>query len=305
MSFDWTQRTAQPVLDLPFVEGVPSPEKAQLMNRWVLDNKDRYAGKLVKLYHGTDPSLLIEEEGLKPTSATRRRSYQSQSGYVYLANTPERAEVFGKLGNQGRCAVYEVIVLVKNLRADLDQLNNQRAAGRFGDIGNTVGESIIYGGGVRIKGALEAWQVRRMAQPEIVPPKWPSKEELLRLWFDNAPTVRSPYQLYGCPPMWETLRYGDLVLFTGPGKTQIRPAPFMPYQTVDGVSYQWQRNGGWVGQGCSDTFEHFEANGASQIELNHGSRTPVQLMPPMTADEFWAGQGGAVKRKPAASGMSM
>lgn len=167
--FDWSKRVSQPVLDLPFIEGVPSPEKAKAMQRWILDHKDRYANKLVKLYHGTDPSLPIEEEGLKPTSATRRRSYQSESGYVYLANTPERAENFGKLGNQGRCAVYEVVVPIRHLRADLDQLNNQRSTGRYGDLGDTVGESIVYGGGVRIKGGLEPWQVRRMEPHELAP----------------------------------------------------------------------------------------------------------------------------------------
>jgi hypothetical protein len=208
---------------------------------------------------------------------------------VYLANTPERAENFGKLGNQGRCAVYEVVVLVRTLRADLDQLNNLRSTGLHNDMGNTVGESIIYGGGVRVKGKIEPWQVRRMAPHELAPSptKWPCKEEILQLWFDNAPTFRSPYNLYGNPPMWETLRLGSLVLFTRASKTQVRPAPFMPYQEVDGIHYQWQRNGCWVGQGCSSTFEDFEEKGPAMIELNHISPSPAQPMPPMTAGEYW------------------
>jgi hypothetical protein len=278
-SIDWSKQTTNLIIDLPFIEGTPSPEKAQAINRWVLDNKNLNANKFVRFYHGTDPSLPIEDEGLKPTTAKRRRSYQSKSGFVYLANTPERAENFGLLGNRGRCVVYEVIVPVRSLRADLDQLNNQRATGRYGELGDSIGESVVYGGGVRIKGALEPWQVCKLTQEQLPRPTWPTQEELLRLWFDSAPTHRSPYGLYGYPPMWETLRHGDLVLYTRPAKTQDRPAPFMPYVEVDGLQYQWQRNGFWVGQGCSTTFDYFHKNGASKVEIDLVSSKPAQQLP--------------------------
>lgn len=160
--FDWLSRVGGQILDLPFIEGVPTPEKAKIMTAWVKENSDLYKEKYVKLYHATAMSLPIEHEGLKPTSTTRRRSYQSTSGYVYLAATPERAKNFGDIGNQGRSAVYEVIALVRNLLSDRDQLNNQRAVGQWGDMGNSIGESIVYGGGVRIKGAIEPWAVRKM-----------------------------------------------------------------------------------------------------------------------------------------------
>lgn len=80
------------VIQLPFIEGPPTLKKAKEMNRWFLDNKDLYRNQFVRLYHGAAPSSPIKEEGLKPTSATSRRSLQSTSGYVYLANTPERAD---------------------------------------------------------------------------------------------------------------------------------------------------------------------------------------------------------------------
>lgn len=160
VAFDWATRVSEPVLDLPFVEGMPSQAKAKLMTKWVKAHGDVYANKFVKLYHATDPALPIESEGLKPTSATRRRSYQSASGFVYLANTPERAKNFGDLGNQGRSVVYEVIVRIRHLKADLDQLNNQRSVGN--DVGNSIGESIIYGGGVRVAGCIEPWAIRKL-----------------------------------------------------------------------------------------------------------------------------------------------
>jgi len=120
--YDWHKRTNQPVLVLPFIEGVPAPEKARLLTSWVKKNADIYANKLVRLYHATDSSLPIEHEGLKPTSEIRRRSYQSSSGYVYLANTPSRAKTFGDLGNGGASIVYEVVAPIRHLLADKDQL---------------------------------------------------------------------------------------------------------------------------------------------------------------------------------------
>ena len=165
VKFDWSYRTKQPILDLPFVEGPPSPQKAKAMTAWVKDNSDPYENKLVKFYHGAGVGVAIEEEGLKPTSSTRRRSYQSASGFVYLANTPERAEVFGKMANMGQCVVYEVAVLIRNLLPDRDQLDNKRSVGE--DVGNSIGESILYGGGVRVKGHIDAWQVRKMSETEL------------------------------------------------------------------------------------------------------------------------------------------
>lgn len=151
-----------PILTLPFQEGVPTPAKAKTMNRWIAENSDIYQNKFVVFYHGTHPNLPIEKEGLKPTSLNRRKSYQSKTGYVYLANTPERAERFGKLGNGGECVVYAVMIPIRELKADLDQLNNLRAASSV-EIGNSVGESIVYGGGVRFAGAIEAWKIKKIS----------------------------------------------------------------------------------------------------------------------------------------------
>lgn len=167
--FDWSCRVSEPVLDLPFTEGVPTPEKAKALTAWIRGNSAPYENKLVKFYHATDPSLPIEQEGLKPTSTNRRRSYQSASGYVYLAATPERAKAFGDLGNQGKSVIYEVLVRIRHLLPDLDQLNNQRAAGRWTEIGNSIGESIVYGGGVRVKGRIEPWAIRRVTASNFRP----------------------------------------------------------------------------------------------------------------------------------------
>jgi len=147
-------------LDLPFQEGAPSKEKVFELKKWLKANSDKYQIAYVTLFHGASKSASIEEEGLKPTSPSRRRSYQSTSGYVYLAPTPERAKMFGDLANQSKSDVYAVTVRVIDLKADSDQLANQRAEGA--DVGNSVAESIVYGGSVRVRGRIEPWQVRKL-----------------------------------------------------------------------------------------------------------------------------------------------
>lgn len=88
-----------------------------------------------------------------------------------------------------------------------------------------------------------------------------TREELLKIWFETDPTARSPYGLYEYPPMWKTMTKSDAVLFTRPGKVMVRPHRYAPYKEVDGIHYQWQRDGKWVGQGYQTTFEDFEKEG--------------------------------------------
>lgn len=85
-----------------------------------------------------------------------------------------------------------------------------------------------------------------------------NKEELLKIWFETKPTARSPYKAYGNPPMWKTAVRDGMVLFTRPGKVMARPHRFAPYEEVDGIHYQWQQDGRWVGQGIQTTFDDFD-----------------------------------------------
>jgi len=63
-------------------------------NKWLKEHKDDYC----EMYHGTDASLPILKNGLKKTSSRTKRSYQSQSGYVYLSIYPSMAKTFGEMG---------------------------------------------------------------------------------------------------------------------------------------------------------------------------------------------------------------
>jgi hypothetical protein len=155
------------IIDNPFQEGSPSQYKAKRITEYFNKNNDKYNPKYIILYHGTSQNVPIESKGLLPTSYERRRSYQSQSGYIYLANTPERAMTFGQLGNQGKSVVYEVVVPINRILPDLDQLNNIRSTGV--KVGNTIGESVVYGGGIRVKGKIDSYAIRKLpiATPEV------------------------------------------------------------------------------------------------------------------------------------------
>lgn len=114
--------------------------------------------RMVRLYHGTSADLPIMEEGLLPTSSTRRHSLASSSGYVYLSVFPGSAEDFGRMGAPGKATqVYAVVVPVRRLLADHDQLRQRRywGGGYFNSIGATLADSLVFGHGARVKGAVD------------------------------------------------------------------------------------------------------------------------------------------------------
>lgn len=122
-------------------------------NRWLQQHKNEY----VRLYHGTSERNNISDEGIKKTSSKNRKSYQSQSGYVYLSRYPNMARSFGEINNMSDTQVYAVDIKIKDLLPDLDQINNQRAIGK--EINNTLAESLIYGGGARVKRHIMPYEV--------------------------------------------------------------------------------------------------------------------------------------------------
>ena len=90
------------------------------------------------------------------------------------------------------------------------------------------------------------------------------KEKLLSVWLEETPSTRSPYKLYNCPPMWTTLEFPDgLVLFTRPS-TQISEPNTQ--EKTEGISYQFQLDGKWIGQGHFCSFEHFETEIAPALQ---------------------------------------
>jgi hypothetical protein len=91
-------------------------------------------------------------------------------------------------------------------------------------------------------------------------------EALLQIWLERKPDALSPYAIDGHPPMWTTVELEDgYVLFTRPARAFERLAPFMPYAEVDGVAFQFQKDGNWIGQGQKVSLTSFEKNGATLV----------------------------------------
>jgi hypothetical protein len=123
-------------------------KKVEQFNKWLKSHSEEEC----ELYHGTSANLPILKEGLKRTSAKTKKSYQSQTGFVYLSIYPSSAEMFGSIAYpQKEISVYAITVKIKELLPDKDQLRNKRYWGETENLGNTLAESIIAGSGARIK----------------------------------------------------------------------------------------------------------------------------------------------------------
>jgi len=81
------------------------------------------------------------------------------------------------------------------------------------------------------------------------------REGLLAIFLDEGPTARSPYGLYDYPPMWAVATRGEETLFARPGRTMTRVN--FQYVEVEGVHWQVQRGGVWVGQGYQAETAYF------------------------------------------------
>jgi hypothetical protein len=157
---DWTYRASgSKVVENPYNRGVATKEEVKRLNAWISSNSNIYTPTYVKFYHGTGRNIPILEEGLKVTTETRRRSFMSSSGYVYLACTPDKAKVFGDLGNQSNSVVYEVIVRVVDLSPDLDAIRLKREFEP--EIKNSLAHSIAFCGVVRVAKSIPIWQIQK------------------------------------------------------------------------------------------------------------------------------------------------
>jgi hypothetical protein len=128
----------------------PKIEDVKALAKWLRNNPDKF----VTLYHGTSSDIPVLKEGLKPTSSKTAKSLQSRRGVVSLSIYPGMAKNFGRIAYPNKkITVYAVEVPVSRLIPDIDQLRNQRYWGGR-NIGNTLAESIAYGHGAQIKGAI-------------------------------------------------------------------------------------------------------------------------------------------------------
>jgi hypothetical protein len=81
------------------------------------------------------------------------------------------------------------------------------------------------------------------------------RELLLARMEHSEPDARSPYAITGHAPMWIIATGPDgLGLAARPAKTYVRRN--MRLEEADGVSYQYLREGEWIGQGITGEWRH-------------------------------------------------
>jgi hypothetical protein len=160
--FDFDPQKTRRLFDLELKanRGNLTPEEKREFHLWLFRNKRNY----LKLYHGTSTEHDIMSQGLKPTSSRTAKSLQSGHGNVYLTYDPQRAVGFARMAYPGKApyVVYSVIVPISKCKVDADQLRNKRQWGaedRAKDIGDTLADSLLYGGGVCYKGKIDRSQV--------------------------------------------------------------------------------------------------------------------------------------------------
>ena len=126
------------------------------INKILRDNKF----KKIKLFHGTSPNVPVMEDGLKTTKEKTKKSLQSETGYVYLSIYPSSAKMFGDMAyGISNAIVYEIDIPIIYLKPDKDQLYNKRKGLSDIRIGETLGDSAIYGSGFRVKGDIPPYMI--------------------------------------------------------------------------------------------------------------------------------------------------
>lgn len=114
----------------------------------------------VLMYHGTSSAFDIENDGLKKTKVSTKRSIQSKPGFVYLSAYPDMAKRFGEMAypTEDIC-VYQVFIKIKYLKPDKDQLRNKRVYSDI-DVKDTLVNSLVYGHGARVPRNIEPYELK-------------------------------------------------------------------------------------------------------------------------------------------------
>lgn len=148
-------------LDVKANSGELERQDFDKLNYWFKQNKD----KVLRTYHATSAEHDILKQGLLTTCRKRAKSLQSGYGYVYVSYDPMRAKTFGEFAYPNKTIkIYAVEIPISELKPDKDQLKNKRLWGNNPDIGETLADSLLYGGGFRIKRKIEPYELSEYNQ---------------------------------------------------------------------------------------------------------------------------------------------
>lgn len=140
----------------------PTDKEIIEFKKWLNKHKDDY----VFLYHGTGESVskIIDKEGIKKTTNKTKKSYQTQTGFVYLSIFKDMAKSFGDFAYPyDKPIVYKVYIKIKELKPDKDQLYNKRLYTED-IIEDNLAHSLIYGHGARTNRNLFLYEIEKLSE---------------------------------------------------------------------------------------------------------------------------------------------
>jgi hypothetical protein len=139
-------------------------ENADYITKFLRNSgKSRYQPScLIKVYHGTNPKLTILKDGLKTTKIKTAHTNQSTLGYTYFSIYPSSAKAFGDMGwGINNSVVYECLIPICEIEPDKDQLKFcHMYSSDDEEIGDSIGDSIVYGHGIRVKGDIPPYMIK-------------------------------------------------------------------------------------------------------------------------------------------------
>ena len=154
---DWTDRVSGRVAKVPINHNLTLIENTKHISDWLKDYNQKYDMRYVAMYHATSKDAPILDEGILAGNNKRKNFGMSESGYVYLASTPQMAASFGSMAHNGNYTIYEVIVPVNKLLPDKNRLEYTALEGAKG---NKLAQSLVYASSARVKGDIERWQIK-------------------------------------------------------------------------------------------------------------------------------------------------
>lgn len=255
--------------------GEAKPEAVTRLKKWLKDNPDT----VVRMYHGTNASIPVETEGLKPTSAKTAKSLQSRHGVVSLSIYPGMAKQFGEMVYPGKeIAIYAVDVPVSRLLPDADQLKNMRYWGEKKGLGNSLAESIAYGHGAQLKGKIPQYPLRGSLE-RVDEQGNPFSEK-----GAGEPTEKAPVKPEGgkrTDGLFEGTPEGNIVPLSHTGISHANSAYFPMAESLDGELFYHSGNENSV------TINHPEKYGLKANTTNEKYTVEVRdagdILPPSLA----------------------
>ena len=154
--FNWQDRVAygDRVSRVPIDNNISFNENLVAVSNWLKEAAQKpYLPTYAIMYHGTSKDFPILDEGIyKSLGGTN--SPNSEKGFVYLTTEPNIAKNFADKFYDYNSVVYEVVVPLKNLLPDDEQLESVSYEG------NKLVASLVQTGCAKIAGHIEPWQVK-------------------------------------------------------------------------------------------------------------------------------------------------